>query len=241
MVEGSLLPYPPYFALLEKAPEAWEKPLVQTDWDDTSASDPELLPASLYSLPTCPLLWSILDRRLPGITVLMLEPFQLAGALRSALNDKDSLSPAPVSVTIAIPGISRGFRDIWNAGMAGSMAPLRWPCCLWNACHTSAALWLGSWLWVYGPTGLWVRKGMSFKNHELLEESAPVTQWSFLYSCSLEVTAVRINRCNLDFRAKFLHLGFAFYSVHATSLHLNLGKENATLFMTCIYRGCETM
>lgn len=112
MVEGSLLPYPPYFALLEKALEAWEKPLVQTDWGDTSGSGPDPLSAPLYALPTCPLLWSILDRRLPGITVLMLEPFQLAWALRSALNDKDSLSPAHVSVVIAIPGTSHGFRDI---------------------------------------------------------------------------------------------------------------------------------
>lgn len=102
---------------------------------------------------------------------------QLVRALSSVLKNKASLSPVPMSVAIAIPGINHGFRDIWNAGKAGGRTSLWLPFgASGMSVHACAALWLVSWLWVYSSKWLWVRKRMSFKNHELLEESLPVTQ-----------------------------------------------------------------
>ena len=70
---------------------------------------------------------SWMDLCLESLSALLLEPLQLVGALRSALEDKDPLSPAQSSVAIAIPGISGGSKGIWIARKARGRAPPWWP------------------------------------------------------------------------------------------------------------------
>lgn len=91
-----------------------------------------------------------------------------------------------MSVATAISGVSHGFRGVWISETVGGRTVLWLPFgATGTSTHAFVVLWLGGWLQVYSPTWLWVRKRMSFKNQDLLEEPLSVIQCLFLYSCFL--------------------------------------------------------
>lgn len=134
---------------------------------------PQPLSSCGYFLPTFPgLSWR--DCGLESPIALMPEPFQLVGVLRLALRTKTLYHlPGQLPLLFLASVVASGLFEKKEGQKAGL---LRWPLvpleCLPRLCCFVVSQFVVS-LW---PTWLWVRKRMSFRNHELLEESPPVTQ-----------------------------------------------------------------